>query len=934
MRRVTRPALALVRSSWLAASAGLALFGAGTGCAEGSRNQPPPSVRPTPSPKAAPAPRVWLVEDFEQAAGRSGGFRCAFDRNGLGTVVSPDPFALTPGGAPPSPGHAARYHGSLGDNRAPYSWAQLQVALKPGYAAQDLREYRTLRFWAKGDGGRYAVELVRHAVTDHDHFRQEFVAGPDWTAIALPLGAFTQAGWGKKFPPVFDDVEQIQFTPAAHAHPFDLSIDHLELSSEELILKPVAYDTRDWFPYRGTDPIKRRGTALDVSRLLDAPAGKYGPLERRGESFGFAGGKTIRFWGVNLVGNANFPSHAEADRLAELLAQLGVNMTRHHHMDAAWVKPNLFGNGPGTSELDPEVLDRFDYLINALQQRGIYQYFDLLVNRKLGPADRVSASEDVTAGFKIEGQFAPQLIELQQKFVERLLGHHNPYSKRTYAKDPAVALVDVINEDSLFWIQQQGEFAIESPTYKKILNELFSAWLTKRVPGGRKALEQRWRALGDGAAGRGLEAGEDPALGSVEAVVMFATDDPKRLSPARAADTLRFYYDTALGYFRRMQAQLKRLGYRGLVTGSNHWVETPIDLYVNAQLDFVDRHAYWAHPAGGWGYRPEITYNPESMLKDTGLGVLGSLATRRVKGLPFVASEWQTSAPNDYRHEGVLALGAYAALANFSPLEFAFSHDRDKHPESIERLSTNFDLVEQPAMLGAWPAVSLLFHRHDVAESREEAVLAIDEASVFHPLFRGGLPKELARLGKTGVSFGQGQTLEQLGQLSASLIKDGVARANGGELVHDAKHGTLQVDTARTQAFAGFKPTSPVKLGNVDLELESPFAVVIVTALDELPIATSKHLLVSALGNAVNTGMTLSPGRNRLENVGASPVLVEPIAGRLSLHGAGAATTVAVHALGPNGERDHAVDVEQGSASFGFRLSAQHRTMHYEIVRK
>ncbi len=873
-----------------------------------------------------------MGEDFEQTNGRSGGFRCAFDRNGLGTVVSPDPFELSKEGAPASPGHAARYFGVLGDNRAPYSWAQLQVALRPAFAPKDLREFRSLRFWAKGDGGRYAVELVRRAVTDHDHFRQEFVADREWTQVVLPLAAFTQAGWGKQLPPVFDDVEQIQFTPAAHAHPFDLSIDHVELSPQEVVLRPFTYDTREWFPYRGTDPVERRGTALDVSRLLDAPAGKHGPLQRRGEGFAFENGKTIRFWGVNLVGNANFPTHEEADRLAELLAQLGVNMTRHHHMDADFAKPNLFGNRASTAELDPAVLERLDYLVSALQKRGIYQYFDLLVRRQAGPEDHVVAPGDVRPGFKIEGEFAPQLLELQEKLVEQLLRHRNPYTKRTYARDPAIALIDVINEDSLFWMQAQGEFAVESPEYRKLLSGLFSSWLSKHVPGGREALERRWHA-GEGQ-GQGLGPNEDPARGDIDAIVLFATDDPRRLSPARAADTLRFYYDTALGYYRHVQAKLKQLGYRGLVTGSNHWIETPIDLYVNAQLDFIDRHAYWAHPVGGWGYGTQITWNPESMLKDTGLGVIGSLATRRVKGLPFVASEWQTSAPNDYRHEGVLAVGAYAALANFSPLEFAFSHDRDHHAEHVERLSSNFDLVEQPVLLAAWPAVSLLFHRHDVAESQQEALLRVDETSVFQPLFRGGLPKELARLGKTGVGFGRGQTLPQLSQLVTDRIEDGVARANGGELVHDAKHGTLLVDTARSQAFAGFKAAAPIKLRNVELTLDSPFAVVIVTALDDLSLATSKRILVSALGNSVNSGMSLSFGRNRIENAGGSPVLVEPIVGRLRLSGGAAASHATVYALGPNGERDHRVEVEQSAGDLAFRLSAQDRAMHYEIVRE
>jgi Carbohydrate binding domain (family 11) len=901
------------------------------GCVDVSSTSSPKP--PTPSPKAAPAaPKTWLVENFESPQGSSGGFWCAFDHNGLGTKVSPDPFVLTPGGAPPTPGHFARYFGSIGDNRPPYSWAQLQVFLNQAKGPADLRGFRSVRFWAKGDGGRYAVVLSKQTVTDYDHFRQEFVATSDWTQIALPISGFAQAGWGKKLPAVFDDVTQIQFSPAGFSRQFDVSIDDVELSPDEVVLTPVAYDTSKWFAYRGTDPVKRRGSALDVSRLLDAPAGKHGPLKRQGENFVFTNGKTQRFWGVNLVASANFPTHAQADQLAELLAQLGVNMTRHHHMDAAWSTPNIFGNAVGTQKLDADALERFDYLVAALQKRGIYQFFDMLVHRHAGAEDGVKAPADVVNGFKIEGEFAPQLIDLEEKFIEQLMGHQNPYTKRSYAKDPAVALVDVINEDSLFWVQKDGEFAITSPEYRQELSKQFSVWLTKQVPGGRIALEKRWQP--DAAGGQGLLANEDAAAANVDAVVLFATDDPKRLSRARAADTLRFYYDTALGYYRRIQSKLKQLGYQGLVTGSNHWVETPIDLFVNAQLDFLDRHAYWSHPSGGWGYTPEITWDPSSLLKDAGLGIVGSLGARRVKGLPYTASEWQTAAPNDYREEGVLAMGAYAALGNMSPIEFAFTHEAGKRSDAISRLSSNFDVIEQPTMLAAWPAVSLLFHRHDVAEAKQEAVLRLDDANVFDPLFRGGAPKELVRLGKTGIGFGQGQTLEQLTLLVATQIKDGVASANGGELVHDARQGTLLVNTQRTQAFAGFKPQQKVQLTNVQLELGNAFAVVIVSALDDQPLAASKHILVSALGNAVNSGMTLAPGRNRLENAGVSPVLVEPIEGRLALSGLTAGGSAKVHALGPNGERDHAVEVVTTAGGLSFGLSADHHAMHYEIVRE
>jgi hypothetical protein len=931
MSRATGSHLGIWRSFTFVSLLALGVLGPSVACS--SRPAPPAPTTPTPSQSATPrATAPWLVESFESDRGTSGGFWCAFDRNGLGTKVSPDPFVLTPGGAPPSPGRAARYFGMIGDNRAPYSWAQLQVFLNSSKSPHDLRPFRSVQFWVKGDGGRYSVSLVKKSIEDFDHYKQEFVAPTGWTQITLPISGFAQAGWGKKLPPVFEDVLQIQFAPAAYGRAFDLSVDHVELSPDDVVLTPVAYDTSSWFAYRGTDPVKRRGTALDVSRLLDAPAGKHGPLQRRGESFGFANGKTIRFWGVNIVASANFPTHEEADKLAELLAQLGVNVTRHHHMDAAWSTPNVFGNAASTLALDPAMLERFDYLVAALQKRGIYQFFDPLVHRQVTAADGVVAVEDVSPGMKIEGEFSPQLIALQEKFLEQLMGHQNPYTKTTYAKDPAVGLIEVINEDSLFWIQQEGVFAVSSPEYRKQLAKLFSDWLLKKFPGGRGALEKRWQPTSGG--GQGLLASEDPAAGNVDALVMFAGSDHERLSRARAADVLRFYYDTAVGYYQRIAAKLKSLGFRGLVAGSNHWVETPIDLFANAQLDYVDRHAYWAHPNGGWGYNPDISWDPGSMLQDAGLGIVGSLAARRVKGLPYSASEWQTSAPNDYRHEGVLAMGAYAALTNMSPVQFAFSHQSSIAPDNIARLSSNFDIVEQPTMLAAWPAVSLLFHRRDVAESTSDAVLKIDEASVFDPAFRAGPPKELSRLGKTGIGFGQGQTMEQLNQLVRTQINDGVASANGGELVHDAQHGSLVVNTPRSQAFAGFKPRTKPTLTNVELELDSPFAVVIVTALDDQPLTSSKRILVSALGNAVNSGMTLAPGRNRLVNAGTSPVLVEPIAGKLSLRGLTADKQRKVHALGPNGERDHAVGAVETTDGLSFRLSAEHRAMHYEIVRE
>lgn len=858
----------------------------------------------------------------------SGGFWYEFDKNPLGTVANPKPFTLSPGGSPSSPGSAAHIWGTLGADRAPWTWVQLQLFFNRSKKSEDLTKYSSVSFWVKGDGGRYAIALIRDSVKDYDHYHYEFTAPKEWTEVKVPLEAFRQYGWGKHVPKEHKDVKFIQLSPAAHDTPFDVWFDDVRLSPEKVSQEPFAYRTDGWFPYSGVSPQQRRGTALDMSRLLDAPAGKHGTLGKRGENFVWKDGKPAKFIGINIVASANFPSHEEADKLAELLSQMGVNLTRHHHMDAAWSNPNLFGNKPSTLELDATAMERFDYLVSQLQKRGIYQFFDMLVHRKLTAADGVPNANSLAGGLKIEGEFDPKLIELEEKFVTQFMGHKNTHTGRTYAKDPGVVMLEVINEDSLFWMMPEGEFSVKTPEGRAALSTQFSAWLAKQGVKDRAALEKRWAG-----AGKGLGAEEDPAKNSVNAFVATGKSAEQELTPARAKDTLHFYYDTTLAYFRRIEKVLRGLGYQGLVTGSNHWAEHPLDLRVNSELDFVDRHAYWSHPHGGWGYRPEVTWDNSPMVKDPELGIIGSLARRRVKGLPYSTSEWQTSAPNDYRHEGLLLVGAYAAFQGFSPIQFALSHDVSKRVDSVNTLTNNFDIIEQPTALGAWPAVAALFHRGDVRPAELEGYLRYEKDAGFERGANFEYPAKLGLIARTGVGFGAGQTKAELDAIRAKYVQGTRVTSSTGELRHDASLGRFEVDTPRSQGAISFATAQAIQLSETKIELKSPFGVVIVTSLDDQPIAASKRLLVSALGNAINSGMKLTTNRGGFVSVGAAPILVEPLVGRVTIANQ-AAGTVHCYPLEVSGARKKEIAIETLGGALALELAAANQTMHYEIVRQ
>ena len=358
------------------------------------------------------------------------------DEHGLGTRLEPEPFQPE---APGANGTAfcARLHGHLGLNQAPWVWAQLRLGLKPDRSAVDLGAYHSLRFWVKGDGSPHKVRLIKAGVTDSDHFSYLFPTSADWQEVRIPLTAFRQAGWGKPVLRQFDDVTDIEFSPGAADADFDFSFDQVELLEDDTELKPLAYDTHDWFAYEGLDLDARRGSALDASGLLDKPAGRHGWVRPKGEGFVFEKtGQPIRFFGINIVAGANFPSHEQAEHMAELLAQMGVNMTRHHHADAPWATHNFFGKGPSTRQLDADSMDRFDYLIYQLQKRGIYQYFDLLVHRQPLEADGVKDVAGPGERLQDGGEFAPDAIALEQEFTQAIPGAQEPLHRQEVRRGP------------------------------------------------------------------------------------------------------------------------------------------------------------------------------------------------------------------------------------------------------------------------------------------------------------------------------------------------------------------------------------------------------------------------------------------------------------------------------------------------------------------
>ena len=196
----------------------------------------------------------------------------------------------------------------------------------------------------------------------------------------------------------------------------------------------------------------------------------------------------FKFWGVNLSFGANFPSQEDAPVVAARMASVGVNSVRLHHMDTSnW--PRGIWDRENTTDFHPEAIKRLDYFIHQLALKGIFINLNLHVGREhsryLG-LPKVNRQYD-----KITGMFTPKIIDAQKGFARRILERVNPHRKVRYADDPAIAVVEISNENSFFMWDSERTLRELPGYYADLLNEQYNDWLRTRY-GSDPKLRQAW----------------------------------------------------------------------------------------------------------------------------------------------------------------------------------------------------------------------------------------------------------------------------------------------------------------------------------------------------------------------------------------------------------------------------------------------------------
>ncbi len=702
----------------------------------------------------------------------------------------------------------------------------------------------------------------------------------------------------------------------------------LYLPERESIYNP---DTSDWYVYQQPDYEKVVGSALDVSYVLDGPAGNHGFVQIQGENFVFEDGTVALFWGTNNGETSTFQSHDEIDRYVDVLAASGMNMVRLMDIDGGYFRPNIFGFNEDNMTVDEEAMDSLCYFWAKCKEKGIYIQFCLTGVRYPSKAMNHPAYEDLAMGFKTEIYFDKMLMDLTKDLAETILTWENPYTGTTLATDPCVAMIEINNESNLvntFGSYSGTAYEITSEYEKQLLKSLFNAYL-KELYGTNEELVKAWTSEGKVA----LRDGENLDDGSIVLDEQYLKSN---FSRKRVNDSFAFLYKLQSEYHGEMIRWLKEdLGVKVPITGTQNLPSNDrADIYENAHFDYLARHQYESHPQSGTEFKVgaysgsvnSIILNPES-------SSLAEDAARRVTGIPYIVNEFQMSEPNMYISEFYLVTSAIFSYHGWSGLNFPFTTAEMDDPVS-NKISDFFQVMGHPLRYGTLASASLLYHRNEIAQAEEGYYTSYTEKDALNATNQStGLPENSFIVGSAGINMESATGVTKESSMSAlEKINHQTLVSENGEIIWTPDAGHFFLNTTQTQAAAGTLAGQSVSLSDVEIATDNYFASITVSALGmDVTIANAQNILITAAARARNTGAKLSADGKTIQAVGEAPILVEQVEGTVTIKNT---NTYDVYILNTSGERiGKASSFKDENGYTVVEMKLGDNAMHYELVK-
>ena len=611
--------------------------------------------------------------------------------------------------------------------------------------------------------------------------------------------------------------------------------------------------------------------AIDLKEVFGQTAiGEGDGIRVEGDDFVHAtSGEQVRFWGVNINKDSNTPA------AAALYAKRGVNGARYHSR-----KVIADVDSPDLYDIDAETLDDLHKAIASFGEEGIYTFISEVffpLSFKIQPEWGIDGYESTASSPFFVQFFDEKLKGAFKEWLRRMLVAENPYNGRTIAEDPAVAAIELVNEDNLFfWTFNSG--SVPPVQWAKVESAMYD-FVVGKYGSYEEALSE-WGSLGN------LFRNDDPAAGRLRVLSAggMTLGQVRNLSEPdrrRVADQVEFLATTQRAWFMEMEAVLRENGFEGGVISTNWKTAESGSSLEDRYLRDVE---YWTYTGTGildnHNYFTPLEKNAESgLLVSTGDTAFAlptvkvprrlSVAVKQAEGYPSMVSEFAWTTPNPYRSEATLMIAAYSALNDMDAV-FWFASEGPRWHETPRLTTWPLNI---PTKLGLFPAAALLYRKGLVGESpavvREGKTLdslfggepSLVKAFQGSDIFRdtgdepapapGGEDNGVGSLsilaGRVDLAFDRDEDFVHPDLPDLVNNEEGYVDSLTGQLRTDFLNGLLTVDSPFVQATAGFlDEAGTVSLGDVRLRGKNSFGSLVVVPLDGLPLARSQRLLVQS----------------------------------------------------------------------------------------
>ncbi len=487
---------------------------------------------------------------------------------------------------------------------------------------------------------------------------------------------------------------------------------------------PTGLETPGWWAFE-PPPDSFAPSPMDLRFMNEDTAGQNGFVTRDGATLRLGGGTPVRFWAVNAGPRIIQRSNAEIDYLAARLAKTGVNLVRMHG-------PVWDSEADRLESVPEKVVERYHYFVHAMKRQGIYVqlsiYFPLWVRMK--PEYGFEGYEG-----KYRGQFPFALLQYDEKFQQlykgwarQLMLPVNPYTGVPLAREPAVAMIEIQNEDSYLF----GTFcrAMIPPVQFKEMGRRFHRWTVAKY-GSAGGAYAAW--------GPGCERGEDDPASGVMAVadideLTTAALARPGVSRPRLRDQMEFLVSLQKEFYHGMVEFYRRdIGTPCLLTASNWMTIEPrlmegLERYTYTEADVIDRHGYFeeGHTGERAEYRvlPGHTFTHLTALKNPDKAIM---EINRIEDWPHMITETAWPMPNRFKGESAPMWSIFGALQGINAIVMFALGDVDWEEDP----SHKWPLIT-PAVLGQFPAFARIFRCGMVTEAPPVARTTHSLSSLFN----------------------------------------------------------------------------------------------------------------------------------------------------------------------------------------------------------